>query len=794
MRISHPEPFGSAWLGKWIWDEPPAIHAETATRPVLSNAEDHVALFRREFMLNDVPPSAPCRFWADGRLVLFANGQEVARGPVRSDPRRAHYDVVDLAEHLHKGNNVLAAIVRHFGDATSWWMPVPPTYTLGAGSFVFEAKLGDEWVVSDEQWLARPGLAWKPISMPGDVGSLPIESFDACRYPFGWNEVDFEGDSFKPATVIAAVNTGGQMTSSPPSEPFGQLLPPVRTSMPTGDQRYPMARAARRVDAVDDNDPVRRVLESERAGLASDGEDQLLRFDFGEVVVGTVVLEIRGLPKNTVIDVAGAEQIDDEGRLAPLGQHTGFRYCADGEDRRFETLEILGFRYLDLVISGTATAVDEDMVEVFVQERHRLRPAGASFESSDPVINDIFEVGLRTVDLCALDAYVDCPTREQRAWTGDSVVHQMVDLVANPDRAMAIWHPQLAASPRPDGMLAMAPASDFEADDRTIVPDWSLHWVRSLRNVWWWTERADVVESLLPVAERALRWFESYLGDDGLLHDVTGWVLLDWSSVYPHGTSSTLNALWARGLEDLAEMSRWFGNDGTARWAEGRLDDVRSNFDVFYDPERTVYVDHLVEGVRQVPAAQHGGATALAAGLVPEGRRDAVIDRLVDRTRLVRHSFVMDPVTVTGGSTGYVHLVTGYPAPEWDAKDQMVECQPFFRYVLHDGLARAGRADLIEGLCRDWTYFLEKGLRTWPECWQGGTLCHGWSSTPTRDLVLYTLGIEPSSPGFESVRIAPNLGSLEWATAIVPTPHGPLRVEAHRGGRLEVESPVPITP
>jgi alpha-L-rhamnosidase len=358
---------------------------------------------------------------------------------------------------------------------------------------------------------------------------------------------------------------------------------------------------------------------------------------------------------------------------------------------------------------------------------------------------------------------------------------------------MAIWHPQLAASPRPDGMLAMAPASDFEADDRTIVPDWSLHWVRSLRNLWWWTERADVVESLLPVAERALRWFESYLGDDGLLHDVTGWVLLDWSSVYPHGTSSTLNALWARGLEDLVEMSRWFGNDGTARWAERRLDDVRSNFDVFYDAERAVYVDHLIGGVQQAPAAQHGGAAALAAGLVPQERTDAVIDRLVDRAHLVRHSFVMDPVTVTGGSTGYVHLVTGYPAPEWDAWNQMVECQPFFRYVLHDGLARAGRADLIEGLCRDWTFFLDQGLRTWPECWQGGTLCHGWSSTPTRDLVLYTLGIEPSSPGFESVRVAPNLGSLEWAAATVPTPHGPLRVEAHRDGRLDVESPVPVT-
>ena len=99
-------------------------------------------------------------------------------------------------------------------------------------------------------------------------------------------------------------------------------------------------------------------------------------------------------------------------------------------------------------------------------------------------------------------------------------------------------------------MLAMAVASDFQADDRTIVPDWSLHWVRSLRNIWMFTGDRDVVAELLPVAERTLRWFESFLGADGLLHDVTGWLLVDWASCYTTGCSSTVNALWARALEE----------------------------------------------------------------------------------------------------------------------------------------------------------------------------------------------------------------------------------------------------
>ena len=177
---------------------------------------------------------------------------------------------------------------------------------------------------------------------------------------------------------------------------------------------------------------------------------------------------------------------------------------------------------------------------------------------------------------------------------------------------------------------------------------------------------------------------------------------------------------------------------------------------------------------------------------MPAERIDRVVARLVDRNRSLRHSWVMDPVTPTGGSDGYHHLVLGYPEPTWDAGTEMVEAEPFFRYVVHEGLARAGRADLIAELCRDWQVFLDAGETTWPECWTGGTRCHGWSSTPTWDLVTHTLGISPAAPGYASVRVDPHLGDLEWARAVVPTPHGPITVEARADGTVEIDSPVPV--
>jgi hypothetical protein len=43
-------------------------------------------------------------------------------------------------------------------------------------------------------------------------------------------------------------------------------------------------------------------------------------------------------------------------------------------------------------------------------------------------------------------------------------------------------------------------------------------------------------------------------------------------------------------------------------------------------------------------------------------------------------------------------------------------------------------------------------------------------------------GIEPGSPGFATVRIAPHLGPLDHLTATFPHPLGDIKVEYHREG------------
>ena len=68
---------------------------------------------------------------------------------------------------------------------------------------------------------------------------------------------------------------------------------------------------------------------------------------------------------------------------------------------------------------------------------------------------------------------------------------------------------------------------------------------------------------------------------------------------------------------------------------------------------------------------------------------------------------------------------------------------------------------------------LDLGLTTWaekPEPTRSDS--HAWSAHPTVDLLTLVAGVEPATPGFETVRIRPHLGSLSSLSATVPTPRG----------------------
>ncbi len=838
-----------AWRAHWLGAEPPASNPHAGPNfDAAVGGEFARHLFRRTFALTHVPGSAPLRVTADSRYALYVNGVEAGRGPVRSQPRRMRYDSYDIAPLLIEGDNTIVVLVTYYGTANSYWQPSAVNEHLGnAGILALEVRLGPpsigteaigteaigteaigteetgteetgtEWVVTDQSWDVLAATAWTSPARDG-LDGVPVEVLDARLLPADWRTG--AGSGWHSASIRPAGHLGALARSQPPTDPYGPLLPrpigalggalvtPTRATILAG------AAAAKPTDS-----PVTGVLavwpelaadgsdarsdadgDTDRAEITVEvgaGQSRGVEIDFGRIVVGLVRFAVEA-PEGTVLDLLYREKPAGSGDAALMSiPRIGARYVARGHHDVFEAREVNGFRLAQLVITAPGDAAATVIVRDLAVREYLYPEAGeAFFDSSDAELNRLYRAGRRTVAANASDAFTDCPTREQRAWVGDGIVHQHVHLTTSTDWRLARWYVELADSPRPDGILPMSVVGEIEHSQQHTIADWSLNWVHGVHTLFDYDPAADdLVRHALPTVRRVLDWYRPYLTDaadlesGGVLADVPEWNLVDWSSILLTGASSILTALWARGLAEYAEISEDLGNRADAEWANALRQRVTDGFDVFWDERRGTYVDQLVDGRQQLPASQLAGATAILAGLVPEDRVDRVLAWISDPGRLVTRSWI-------GGSGGYdvakiADQIKGIQRIDWDAENEVVRAEPFAAYHVHDAYRLCDRPELLTAAIRKWSEFLVDGYDTFGECWGWGTPVHGWSSTPTKDLVTAVLGVTPDAPGFARARIAPAYGVVADFSGAAPTPAGLISVEVH-GPEVSVQSPVPF--
>lgn len=760
--------WSARWRGRWIWDRVPAAQPWwTETGPRAS----HFTYLRRVFEVSGLPRSLPARATCDSRYILYLNGREIGRGPARDEPAFLGWDTYELAPYLQAGANVLVALCRYYGAANPWWLPASQIGTLGSGSFCFEThETGAFEILSDESWQAVPA-PWLESGSP-TFGGVPSEIVDGRLSQPGLHDPRTIG-SWPCAVALEA--SLGQVRDRPPASPYSSAL---RRSIPQLASRTVRPKQAplqpRPASIVLHVDPVKawRSLRP-RAG----GGSMVTSVDLGELTLGHVRLRVTGaLPGDQVL-VGVGEDLRDDGLPEIDPRRWVARYLCRGEDAEEVTFfDPVGCRYLAAVHPPGA------VVELEVEERVYPSATTASFECDDDRYSEIWRVGARTVALCATDAFIDCPGREQRAWVGDAIVHSLVTFVTNPDWKLVRRQLELAArGRRSDGLLPMAAACDVSRSGATI-PDFSLHWLRTLGAYWLYSGDEELVRSLLPVAEGIIERYEAARGASGLLENFPGWVFIEWAQIGRDIVTAAHDALYAVALNA-------YGSLPGASPIDDLLATTRQAFESLWDDERGVYVDTLGAAGPGRRVSQHTNAAALLSGIVPPERVARVVEAIVDPGPQACGGRLV--VTATFADRPELGAEVLWERPSgFDEERDVVACQPFFCHVLHAALHRAGRADLILPSLLRWYPQVERG--TFQEFWEArpgcASRCHGFSACPTYDLVSYVLGLRPTAPGYARAELTPSLGSLTRVSSRVPTPRGWITITCTEE-ELDIELP-----
>jgi alpha-L-rhamnosidase len=813
---------------KFIWTCKQPIDGAAAFRVFLGpirrrdDGSNRWFLFRRRIDLKAAPDEASLTLTVDGRYQLFVNGRRIGRGPMRCSPLYQRTDTYDLQPHLRAGANAIGVLVHVYGVDTSWYETVKGEWqaVFGDGALWCEGRVrcGSQTldVLSDRQWSVLESDAWQREVPRVNWGLGFVEVHDARRMPLGWAEAEFDDSAWDEVQEL--VFGGGPpdaMLGGFAIEPFPCLLPREvpflleselrpdrvlyatavvpRPELPHDERLYEEEFAPLAEGMVDDAEALLSKRDVTTVRTTSE-RDVAVMLDFGRIHSGHPFLEIEA-EGGEVVELAVAEGAPGEWerqqstplRLTRESGHGAnlFRYTARPGVQRFEKFEWSGVRYAQLTVRNAPRGLrirqlGSTYVRYPAEERGR-------FESSDPLLDRLWEVGRYTLQLCMHDAWEDCPGREQRQWLGDATVEYLVGQAAFGPSVNALnrqFLRQAAESQRPDGLTQMFAPGDHRGN-AILIPDWTLQWILNAEQHLLYSGDVETVEEVFPAVQRALAWFERQIGEHGLVADLPYWHFHDWAALGRRGEATTLNAVFVGALRAAATMARALESERAARRYDGLAASVAAALNArHWDAERGVYVDTVdprADGGTPFldrRASQHGNAAMILWDIAPRQRWDAIVRAITDPTRL---KFTAAPPIAPSGEP-------------FDPDRDVVLANTFFTHFVYRALCRAGRFDLVLALIRErYGRMLERGASTlWESYDPTASLCHGFSATPVYQLSTEVLGVLPLEPGFRRLRVAPQLGDLESARGVFPSVRGDVYVgwKREEGGlRLAVTVP-----
>lgn len=228
-----------------------------------------------------------------------------------------------------------------------------------------------------------------------------------------------------------------------------------------------------------------------------------------------------------------------------------------------ETFEPYTMRYLQLHALEGAITVEK----VYLRELVHPHSERATFSSSDPRFDAIFEAARQTFRQNATDIFMDCPSRERAGWLCDSFFTARVE--ADLTGALAVERNFLENYALPDkfpglvaGMLPMCYPMDPYAKDYAkdtlgnYIPNWAMWFVLELEEYLARTGDKELIARLQPRVAELMKFFTRYENSDGLLEKLDAWVFVEWSKAneFVQDVNYPTNMLYAAALDSAARI------------------------------------------------------------------------------------------------------------------------------------------------------------------------------------------------------------------------------------------------
>lgn len=720
-------------------------------------ARDSVVVhFRKRFTLAESPLHFLVHVSADNRFVLHVNGKVVGKGPARGDLQHWRYETYDLASVLQTGDNVIAATVWNFGNNAAY-----AQISRRTGFLLQSRDEAHAFINSNKNWEAKveSGHAVNVAGLSAIrekhyfYAASPPERRDGNIWDWNWDRPAKQANLW-PNAVAFEKGTPGTIRDGAPHE----LSPPGWVLMP--DPLPAMEEAPITFGRIVRKDGALAIkgnfFDKGTIEIPAHSTTRIL-LDRQEIVNAYPNITLRG-GRNAVIRLTYAESLfDRNGRKGNRNEIEGKEmvglydeFVSDGQEHSYGPLWWRSWRFLQVHVETS----DEPLTIVSLTGQSTLFPLKrlATFASSDPDLEKLWDMAFRTLRISAWETYMDSPYWEQLQYIGDTRITALLSYALSNEDRLARQALLAFDQSRTNEGLTM---SRYPTRDQQYIPPYSLFWVGMVHDFWMYRDDPDFVRSLLPGTRTVLDWFLARVGTDGLPSYLPYWAHIDPAAggarQTDDGGSGAAAAQLIMALREAAALERKLGDIHRAETYVAAAARTSKAMRALWDEKRGLLRDN--------PDSHNFSHDLNILAL------DQDVLSGTQQQRLAREV-----------------LSLGQQAP--GSKPAAGEAAPaslYFRYYLHHALVHAKQGDSFLELLAPWKQMLTMGLSTFPE-FSDPTRSdsHAWTAHPALDLLSIAAGITPFAPGFAKVQIAPNPGSLDSLNVSMPHPRGEIRVSLQK--------------
>lgn len=706
-------------------------------------------VYRCRFALSS-PQTLRLHAAGDNRYFLRLDGTLIANGPELGSLDHFRYESVEVE--LEAGEHILAALVFDFGEMgglcrlsqrSGWLLAAestpPELLNTGAAKWEFLPVAAWEW---RQRYSVDPGTDFHGGRWPdgaefglaaGDWQIAPI-----AEEAFGSEQPNESGPGQRRLTAASLPERLYRRIERTPTRILAipELSGEVRPENSTGEEAALLA-------ALRDGKPyqlgVRRRIR--------------IICDFGDYFCFYPRLTAAGAGSRLTFTWLESLLSSDMPDCFAKGNRDRIdgKYVSGLTDRFFPDHRPTTFflpwwrcgRYLALDIECGDEAVELGQLELY-ETRYPFEPE-VHTNTSDPRVNRLAELSIRTIQMCLHDTFMDCPYYEQLMYVGDARLEALALLALSSDNRMnEKMLTMFAESQQSDGFLC----SRYPSRVRQIIPTFSPLWIGALNDYARFRANQHLVRKLFGNASRIADAFRNELNGQGLVQFNRPWCFVDWCEAWDadfgvppegeNGVSAEINWLYAYALEQLAGLCDYLGEEMRGLEFRARKQELaKALIANFWDEDRELFSSD--PGHRYY--SEHSQCLALLSNVLPEEFEQ----------RLARQLF----------SGKIANRTTIY-----------------FSHYYFECCRKMHRIDAMFERLNLWFDCDGLGLRTLLERPEPSRSdCHGWSGHPVFHLAATLGGIRPGDYEFRRVEIMPQPGKLTELHTGMVHPFGNIQVD-----------------